>query len=98
MRAASPAAETPASALTSISEMRPAMPNQRWASDRVVWTRIDPPREDCAANLNTPQTVASWAPSSVTTVIGEPGCSRSSVASFWITATSPGSSGGRPRT
>ena len=56
----------------------------------------DPPRDDCAANLNTPDTVASCAPSPVITVIGEPGASFLSWASFWITATSPDCSGGWP--
>ncbi len=72
------------------------MPNQLCASSSVVWMSSDPPSDDWAANLNTPETVASWAPSPVITVIGEPGPSFSSSASFWITATSPDCSGGRP--
>ena len=70
------------------------MPNQLCASASVVWMRIEPPSDDWAANLNTPDTVASCAPSPVITVIGEPGLSFSSWASFWMTATSPGCSGG----
>ena len=95
-RFASVSAETPASAFTSISDRRPSMPNQLCASASVVWMSSDPPRDDCAANLNTPDTVASCAPSPVITVIGEPGLSFLSWASFWMTATSPDCSGGRP--
>ncbi len=95
-RFASSSAETPASALTSISETRPCMSNHCCASESVVWMRIEPPSDDWAANLNTPDTVASSPPPSVITVIGDPGLSSLSWASFSMTATSPGCSGGRP--
>ena len=49
---------------TSISERRPSIPNQRCASASVVWIRSDPPSDDWAANLNTPETVASCPPPS----------------------------------
>jgi hypothetical protein len=97
-RSANVSAGTPATALASISEKRPCRPNQRCRSARVPSTMVEPPSDDCAANVKTPLTRTSSLPPGVTTVSVEPMSSFLSCASFWMIATSPGCVGRPPFT
>ena len=95
-RSTSVSAGTPATALMSISETRPCMPNQRCKSASVPSMMVEPPSDDCEANVNTPLTRTSSLPPGVTTVSVDPTSSCSSCASFWMMATSPGCAGRPP--
>ena len=97
-RPASVSGETPATPLTSISETCPGRSNHCCASGRVVSMMSEPPSDDCAANVNTPETVTVREPVWVITWSFEPTPRFWSLASFSMMPTSPERAGGAPCT